>query len=120
MPAIGAVGILEAHFHFKRIAVAKGLIPFFDAGLQFVGMHRAFPAVIFALIETHAAEIAPALVVVVVVAVWLGGPDDLGHGVGEEAVLISALAQAVVGAGQFFGALEDAELQIVVVAAELI
>ena len=77
-------------------------------------MHGQFPAAILGLLEAHPAEIAPALVVIIVVAIGLSGPDDLRHGVGQKAILIGALPQAVVGAGQFLGSLEHAQLQIIV------
>src|SRR2546421_5095951 len=83
-------------------------------------MHDAFPTPVPGLLQVHAAEIMPALIEVIGVAIGFGGPDDLGHGIGEETILISALAETVVGAGQFFGALEDAQLRIIVGAAKIV
>src|SRR5215208_1853675 len=60
-----------------------------------------------------------ALIEIIIIAVGSGGPDDLRHCLSQETVLIGALAQAIVGSGQFLGALQDAQFQIVVGAAEV-
>ncbi len=96
-PAVGAVLRLEAILDLVAAAGLDRLVPAIEAALQVIGMQDNLPAPVPAFLEGEAGVLEPALVEVLDAAVGLGGPDHLGHGVGEEGVAVESLAQAILG-----------------------
>ena len=113
-------GWTSTRMGLKGIPAANGVIPFFHTLRHVIRMQCRFPSSILGLLKVHAGETMVALIEVIVVAVRLGGPDDLRHGLCQETILIGSLPQPIVGSGQFFGALQHAQLQIAMSAAQLV
>src|SRR5262249_51959836 len=72
---------------------AEAVVPGVEAAPHVVGVEDPGPALVLAAVAGEAGELVPALVAPVEVAVGPGGPDDLGHSVGQLAEAGLALAQ---------------------------
>ena len=85
---------LEAEFKLEVFPCADSTCPSLDDGLQVIRMRHWSPATIFRLRQRKAGVIEPSFVVIVPMSIRTRGPDDLRHGISQEAVSFRSFAQS--------------------------